>query len=381
MNTLETYVIEKRRYLHQHPETGFKCKKTSAYIKSELMKLGIEKIQECGKYSLVATIRNGEGPTTGLRADFDALKIEEETTLRFKSVNKGIMHACGHDAHSAMLLGAAKYLTENKNEWSGTVKLIFQEAEEGPDPGGAYYIVNSGFVDDVDSFYALHVSPGFETGSLAINYGDALAAADTIEVLFRGNGTHAAYPHLGIDPICMSADFTMRLQTIVSRKINPFSTAVVSIGSIHGGTTFNIIPDEVKLSGTVRTFSNEERDLIEKAIDDLAKSVALGYGGSYSLNYTRGYDCTVNTNKEVDLMIKAGKEVFDEIKVLEEASMGAEDFSRYINKQSGAIAWLGVKQKEGETHNIHNAKFNLNEEALILGTNFFINLIKQEGVI
>jgi amidohydrolase len=374
---LEKYIIEKRRYLHQHPETGFQCKKTREFLMKELEALNVDDFSIVGKNSIVATIKNGNGKTVGLRADFDALKITEETGLDFSSVNKGIMHACGHDAHTAMLLGATKYLVEHKDEWSGTVKLIFQEAEEGPDPGGAFYIVESGKVSDVEEFFALHVSPGYETGVLAINYGNALAAADIIRVEFIGKGTHAAYPHLGIDPIVMQADFITKLQTIVSRKINPFDTAVVTIGEVKAGTTFNVIPENAVLKGTVRTFSEEVRSLIEKEIDLLAKSVASSFGGSYKFKFVRGYDSTINVEDSVNQMIEAGKDIFDQIQILTEASMGAEDFSRYINLKKGAIAWLGVKHPNTINHNIHHPKFNLNEQALIKGAKLFINIVKE----
>ena len=377
MNRLEEYLIKTRRYLHANPETGFNCINTSNFIREELLGMGITDIKQAGKHSLVASIKNGGNRTIGLRADFDALNIQEETNLDFASNNEGIMHACGHDAHTAILLTTAKYLSENLSEWEGTVKLIFQEAEEGPDPGGAYYIVESGLVNDVDEFFALHVSPGFSTGELAINYGDALAAADIISVTFKGIGTHAAYPHLGIDPLVMQADLIMKLQTIVSRKVNPFDTAVVTIGEVKGGTTFNIIPETVNLKGTVRTFKNEVRDLIEKELKTLAESVANSYGGEFEFNYVRGYDPTVNTKTSVDKVIQAGSDVFDKVTILQEASMGAEDFSRYINLKQGAIAWLGVKHSDKENFNIHNSKFNLNEDALIKGVNLFINIIKR----
>lgn len=377
MKLINDYILEIRRYLHQNPETGFNCVNTSEYIKTKLIDLKVDKIEAVGKHSLVATIFNGKGKVIGLRADFDALNITEETNLEFASTNQGVMHACGHDAHTAMLLGACKYLSENRELWQGTVKFIFQEAEEGPDPGGAYYIVESGVVNDVDEFFALHVSPGYETGELAINYGNALAAADIISITFTGIGTHAAYPHLGIDPIVMQADFITKLQSIVSRKINPFHTAVVTIGEVKSGTTFNIIPDSAFLKGTVRTFNEEVRTLIEKELKNLCEAVALSYSGKYEFEYVRGYDPTVNTFESVELMIESAKNIFDKVTILKEASMGAEDFSRYINLKKGAIAWLGVKHKNKENHNIHNSKFNLNEDALIKGTKLLINIVKK----
>lgn len=375
MKEINEYLIKTRRYLHMYPETGFNCEKTSDFIRAELELLKVDKIDKAGTHSLVATVFNGEGSVIGLRADFDALNITEETELSFKSKNEGKMHACGHDGHTSMLLAACKYLVKNKDKWKGTVKFIFQEAEEGPDPGGAHFIVNSGLLDDVEEFFALHVSPGFETGELAINYGNALAAADTINVEFEGVGAHAAYPHLGIDPILMQADFVMSIQSIVSRSVDPFKTAVVTIGTVKSGTTFNIISDKAYLSGTVRTFSNEVRDLIEEKLKIIAEAVARKHDGNYKLEYIRGYDPTVNSSDSVDKMIASGTEIFDKITILEEASMGAEDFSRYINLKKGAIAWLGVKHEDMENYNIHNSKFNLNEAALIKGCKLFINIV------
>jgi len=377
VKAINDYILEVRRYLHKNPETGFNCVNTSKYIKEQLEAIKVDNIESVGKHSLVATIFNGEGKVLGLRADFDALNITEETNLEFASTNQGVMHACGHDAHTAMLLGACKYLSENKDLWQGTVKFIFQEAEEGPNPGGAYYIVESGVVNDVDEFFALHVSPGYETGELAINYGNALAAADIIGITFTGVGTHAAYPHLGIDPIVMQADFITKLQSIVSRKINPFRAAVVTIGEVKAGTTFNIIPDSAFLKGTVRTFDEEVRSLIERELKNLCEAIALSYGGSYKFDYVRGYDPTINVKESVDIVIESGEDIFDKITILKEASMGAEDFSKFINLKKGAIAWLGVKHKFKENHNIHNSKFNLNEEALIKGTNLLINIVKK----
>lgn len=377
MTDLKNYVVRQRRHLHEYPEIGFKCEKTSAYLEAELKKLGVDKIERAGEFSLVATVYNGSGRIIGLRADFDALNIKEETDLSFKSKHVGTMHACGHDAHTAMLLGACKYLVENKDEWSGQIKFIFQEAEEGPDPGGAYFLVNSGKLSDVDEFFALHVSPEFLSGDLAINYGNALASADMITVTFKGLGAHAAYPHLGIDPIVMQADFITKLQSIISRRINPFATAVVTIGEVNAGTASNIIPETACLKGTVRTFSEDVRILIEKELDNLAKSVAIAYSGGYELIYQRGYDATINTDESVDKIIEVAKSIFSNTIVLEEASMGAEDFSKYINLKKGAIAWLGVGHKEKQNFNIHNSKFDLNEEALIKGAELFINIVKK----
>ncbi|MDD3129918.1 MAG: M20/M25/M40 family metallo-hydrolase, partial [Candidatus Izemoplasmatales bacterium] len=210
---------------------------------------------------------------------------------------------------------------------------------------------------------------------LAINYVDALAAADIMNLQFNGLGCHAAYPHLGVDPIVMQADFITKIQSIVSRRINPFSKAVVTIGEVKSGTTFNIIPDNAILKGTVRTFDEEVRTKIENDLKKMAEAVALSYGGTCDFEYVRGYDPTINTKESVDLMVKSAKDIFSKVTILKEASMGAEDFSRYINLKKGAIAWLGVKHQDLENYNIHNSRFNLNEEALIKGTELFINIV------
>lgn len=379
--TIKNYVIKIRRYLHQHPETGFNCKNTSAYIKNELMDIGVNEIIDVGHYSLVAIIRNGEGPITGLRADFDALNMPEETDLPFKSVHKGKMHACGHDAHSAMLLGACRYLNEHKSEWSGTVKFIFQEAEEGPSPGGAFDIVQSGVLNDCEEFFAMHVSPSFETGQLAVNYGPAMAAADIIYVDLIGRGAHAAMPDEGIDPVVMQAEYIMSAQNIVSRKISPMERAVITIAKVNAGTTFNVIPEIAELRGTVRTFNQKTREKIKFELEQLAKTITERHGGSYRFKFEYGYDPVINSIGPTDLFVEIGRDLLgeDHVDILEYPSAGGEDFSRYIQLKQGCMAWLGVKQKDKETYNIHHPKFNLNEDALMNGVNIFIEIIKRRS--
>lgn len=379
--TLKDFVIQNRRYIHQHPEAGFKCKNTSAYIKKQLQAMSIDEIIDVGEYSLLGVIKNGQGPVTGLRADFDALNMPEETNLPFKSVNDGVMHACGHDAHTAMLLGACRYLNAHRDEWSGTVKFIFQEAEEGPKPGGALAIVESGFLDDCDDFFALHVTPSFETGQLAVNYGSAMAAADMIYIDLIGRGAHAAMPDEGIDPVVMQAEFILMAQNIVSRKISPMERAVITIAKVEAGTAFNVIPDDAKLRGTVRTFNQETREKIKYELEQLAKAITERHGGSYKFIYEYGYDPTINSQEPTELFVDVAKDILgdDQVKILDIPSAGAEDFSRYIQLKQGCLAWLGVKQKDIETYNIHHPKFNLNEDALMNGVNIFIEIIKRRS--
>ncbi|MFW5794128.1 MAG: M20 metallopeptidase family protein [Bacillota bacterium] len=378
---LNKYIIKHRRFLHAYPETGFNCKNTNNYIYNELKKLDIDEILNVGDYSLVATINNGEGNITGLRADFDALNITEKTGLSFKSKNVGKMHACGHDAHTAMLLGAAKYLSENKNLWKGTVKLIFQEAEEGPTPGGALAIVKSGIIDDCDDFFALHVSPNYKTNHLAINYGEAMAAADTLDLELIGKGAHAALPEEGIDPIIMQAEFILQAQEIISRKISPMEKAVITIAKVEAGTTHNVIPEKAKLRGTIRTFNNQVREKVKNELELIAKSISLRHKGSYKMKYAYGYDPTINSSRSTNELVEAARTVLGNknVEILSQPMAGSEDFSRYINLKRGALAWLGVKQVDKETYNIHHPQFNLNEDALIQGTKIFIEIIKRRS--
>ena len=378
---LEQYIIARRRHIHENPELGFECEQTHDYIRSELKKLNIPNHPHVGKNSIVATIKNGDGPTVGLRADFDALPLQEDTGLEFASKNDGKMHACGHDAHTGMLLGAAKYLSEHKDEWKGTVKLIFQEAEEGPNPGGALGIVASGLVDDCDTFFALHVSGDDDTGKFLIGEGEMLASADTLKITFIGKGAHAAYPHMGIDPIVMQAEFISAVQTLVSRKKDPMEKGVITIAHVDAGTTHNIIPETAFVEGTVRTFNEDVRKMFETELEKLATHIAMAHGGTCDFQYIREYDATINTKSEALEFASVAKEIFGEenVEILDIPSMGAEDFSRYMNHRKGAMAWLGVGSKNKYNYPIHHPKFEVNEDALLNGCLALINIVKRIG--
>lgn len=377
---LEPYLIETRRFLHQHPETGFDVVNTHDFVCKELTSMGIEFIPHVGKNSVLGIIRNGSGPILGLRADMDALPMQEANReLPYCSQNEGKMHACGHDAHTSMLLGTAKYLSTHKTEWKGTVKLIFQEAEEGPNPGGAYGICQSGLLADVESFYALHVSSAFPSGTLALKSGEAMASADTLKIHLYGKGCHAAYPHLGIDPIIMQAETILALQTIVTRKIDPVESAVITIAKVQSGSTHNVIPESAYLEGTVRTFNEATRSQIEKEIESVLKGVALIHQGSYHYEYIREYDPTINTPSECRYFQKMvegslGKGNFIE---LSKPSMGAEDFSRYSALKKGCIGWLGTKKNPSTAFPIHHSSFNIDESNLKNGTLIFVNLVEN----
>ncbi|MGD9909051.1 MAG: M20 family metallopeptidase [Candidatus Izemoplasmatales bacterium] len=374
------YLVKTRRYLHAHPETGFDLEKTHDFVMNELLTMGIEVIPHVGKNSLLGILKNGNGPVIGLRADMDALPLQEmNKELSYCSKNDGKMHACGHDAHTAMLLTAATYLSTHLNEWEGTVYFVFQEAEEGPNPGGAYGIVESGLLEKVERFYAFHVSSLFESGKIAAKKNEAMASADTIQMTLFGKGAHAAYPHLGIDPIIMASEVIQATQLILSRKKNPLTPAVITIAQVHAGTTHNIIPDSAYLEGTVRTFSYELRDWIKEEIKKVLEAVSIKNGGSYKYEYIYEYDPTINTPSEVDYVQKIvhqtlGEEAFIEIL---EPSMGAEDFSRYIKYRQGCMLWLGTKKSDETSYSLHHPKFNLDEEALLTGSTTFVNIISS----
>jgi amidohydrolase len=370
LKAYEAELIENRRHLHSHPEVGFDLPNTHAFVMAKLASYGIEDVKKVGVWSIVATLRNGNGPIIGLRADMDALPLSElNRNLAYCSLNEGKMHACGHDGHTAMLLAAGRFLNDHKDLWKGTVKLIFQEAEEGPDPGGAIGIIRSGAVDDVDAFFALHVSPLHPSKTIAIQSGEAMACADTVYVRLFGKGSHAAYPHLGVDLVLLQADIVQAFQTIVSRRLSPVDHAVVTIAKVHVGTAHNIIAETCELEGTVRAFSNPVRNAIETEMRRILDGMCLAYGARYEFDYVRTYDPTVNTPEIVDQIRKMtvatrGEEAF--IKILK-PSMGAEDFGRFTQFKKGAMAWLGTSSTDATSYGLHHPLFNLDESALLYG--------------
>ncbi len=371
-------MIELRRHLHMHPETGFNLARTHDHMAARLREAGIEVHEHVGVNSLIGVIRNGVGPVIGLRADMDALPLtEEDTTSPWSSQTPGKMHACGHDAHTAMLLTAGRYLTDHKDSWRGTVKLLFQEAEEGPSPGGAEGIVRSGLVDDVDVFFALHVSPAFSSGVIALKPGEAMAAADTIEITLKGKGAHAAYPHLGVDPILMQAEVVVALQALVSRVIDPTENAVLTIAQVHAGTTHNIIPSTAYLEGTVRTFNDATRSLLSTGIETVLKSVTSMRGGSYEYEYLPGYDPVINAEAPSRYFQKIAEQVVgaDRFAMIAKASMGAEDFSKYIRHRTGCMGWLGIAKDEATSLSLHHPRFAIDEEALLSGAAVLAGLV------
>ena len=366
-------VINWRRHFHMYPEVAFKEYESSRYIAEELAKFpGVEVLRPT-ETSVVGVLKGGKpGKVVGLRADFDALPIQEEVDIPFKSKNPGMMHACGHDFHVAMLLGAVDVLHKMKDELSGTIKFIFQHAEE-VDPGGASQIIATGVLDDVQAFYGAHVSADDPVGTVAAAAGPVYANADFFSVKIQGKGAHAARPDQGIDTILVGTEVVQALNFIVSRNIRSADRAVLTIGVFQAGTAENIIPDTAYLAGTVRTYLPEVRDLMESKINQVTKGVCDAYGAGGSVSYERGYAAVVNDEGLYKLFTEMTPEVLPDVNLkVMEPIMGGEDFSAYGNIAPALFVGIGAKVNGEEKYGHHHPKVQFNEEALPIGTALYI---------
>jgi hippurate hydrolase len=358
-------IIALRRDIHREPELGFDTEKTAEKVLAALDGLPLEVETGVAQNGIVATLPGGEGSTVGLRADMDALPIEEETGLPFASEVQGRMHACGHDGHTSMLVGAAHALCGMKDRLGGPVKFVFQPAEEGG--GGGRVMVDEGVADDVASIFALHLWPGLPFGKVATKAGPIMAAADAFEMEVRGSGGHGAMPHLAADAIAIAAQVVTALQIVVSREVDPVEPAVLTVGEIGAGTAFNIIPEKARLGGTVRTLNADLRERMPARIEELARGVAKGMRGDAYLDYTFSYPVTVNEEGAAGLALSVAEELFGGESVLElsNPSMGAEDFAYFLKKVPGAFIWLGVGE---EVSGLHTPRFAFDEGILPRGS-------------
>lgn len=367
-----------RRHLHQHPELSFKETNTKHYIIEKLKEFGYEDVQEIGGGSVVTYLKGSEaGPTIAFRADFDALPIEEQTNLPFASKNPGVMHACGHDGHTSILLSVAKALKENAVALNGTIKFIFQHAEEEY-PGGAQALIADGALEDVDEIYGLHVLTGEEYGRVYYRPGYYLAAADTFTITIQGKGGHASRPNETVDPIVISSHIISQLQTVISRNKDPRDAGVLSFSTIKGGDgSSNIIPDTVFLKGTVRTFKPEVRNLIEEKIKRISEDVSHAHDASAEVVYTRGYPATYNHPEQANRLGEIFTDTFQSENVVEiEPRMPAEDFAYYLLEKPGAFFHVSVGNEEkGIVYPNHHPKFDLDERALLLGGKAFLAIV------
>ena len=366
-------LVKLRRELHQYPELAFNEFKTSERIARELKKLGINFKKGIAKTGVVGVLNgNRKGKTLALRADMDALPVLEQTNFPYKSKNKGIMHACGHDVHMACLIGAAKILTRLKEELPGKVKFIFQPSEE-VHPGGAKPMIEAGVLKnpDVSGIFALHCDPAIPIGKIGVREGPTMAQAEDFDITIIGRGGHGARPHDGVDAIVVAAQVIQALQTIVSRKINPLEPVVVSIGKMEGGSARNIICDKVILKGTARTLNKEIAKKIPVFLKEVISGITKGAGASFELNYYGGYPILINHPKATDLARRSiaklfGKEAIFELK---RPMMGGEDFAYYLQKIPGSFLRLGIRNpKKDAIYPWHHPKFTVDEDAIKIGS-------------
>jgi amidohydrolase len=362
-------VVRLRREIHSHPELAFEEIKTSTLVAETLKRVGVETKTQVAKTGVLGYINQGKaGKTVALRADMDALPIKEATGLSFASQNDGKMHACGHDAHTSIALGAAMILNEIKSELNGEVRFLFQPSEER-NPGGAPFMIEAGALDGVDEIYGLHVYAQSDAGTVAFFPGEMMASADELYITVKGKSGHGARPHLATDPIVASAQLILALQTLVSRNLDPFAHGVITIGSIHAGFAPNIIPNEVKLIGTLRSMSKEWREFAHKRIKEIVEGVTKAAGCEYDLHIDLGYPVLRNSEEQTEFAEMCAKEYFGEQNVLRaERMMGAEDFAYYLEKVPGTFYRLGIRNEaQGITADIHNDRFTIDEEALRTG--------------
>lgn len=371
---LQDDIVCWRRHLHQIPEVGLDLPKTSAYVAEKLKEMGIEIQTGVGVSGIVGIIKGGKpGKAIGIRADMDALPIKEEADVPFASTN-GNMHACGHDTHTAMLLGAAKILQENRDKIHGTIKLIFQPDEEGSN--GAKAMVKDGVMENpkLDAVFGLHIGSIFKeagSGQILISYGKAMASFDKFSLKIKGHGCHGAMPHTGIDPVVMAGHVIVALQTIVSREMKPTHPAVVTLGKVHGGTAYNIIPGVVEIEGTFRAMDNDERQMIARRIEEIAQGITKAMRGSYEYNVTWGAPPVVNDAEFTKVFYETAKNVIGEENILEitEPTMGGEDMAYYLSEVPGTFFFLGgVNEKKGPVYPHHNSKFIIDEDVFWKGT-------------
>jgi hippurate hydrolase len=376
---LQPDIMAWRRHLHAHPELMYDVQDTAAFVAERLREFGCDEVATgLGRTGVVGVIKGrkpagGDLKVIGLRADMDALPIEEETNLPYASKTPGKMHACGHDGHTAMLLGAARYLAETRN-FAGDAVVIFQPAEEGG--AGADAMIKDGLMErfKIEQVYGMHNGPGLPVGSFALRPGPIMAATDAIDIRIEGVGGHAARPHKCIDSVLVGAQLVTALQSIVSRTVDPLDSAVISICEFHAGNARNVIPQIAELKGTVRTLTPEVRDLVEKRVREVVAGVAQQTGARIDLVYERGYPVTVNHPEQTDIATRIASDVAGAANVhAVPPMMGAEDFAYMLEARPGAFIFVG----NGDSAGLHHPAYNFNDEAIVYGTSYWVKLVEQ----
>ena len=365
-----------RRHLHAHPELTLHEQNTSAFVQAKLTELGVPFVADVGGHGVVATLTRGaSNRAVGLRADMDALPITETPGLEYVSTNPGVMHACGHDGHTASLLGAAALLKDDPS-WTGTVHLVFQPAEEGG--GGAKSMIADGLFSrfPMERIFGYHNWPGLEAGTVMVHDGPLMAAGARIYITVRGHAGHAAMPHLTRDPMVAAAHLIIALQSIVARNVNPLESAVVTIGTIKGGTAANQIPDRIDLTGTMRALKPEVRDLVDGQIKQICAGIAATYGMQMDVEVRHGVNVTVNTLAEAELALAAATAAGIATRRDLAPTMGGEDFSWFLHERPGAYAWIGNGPAE-PGRELHNPGYNYNDAILPVASTWLAGVAKR----
>lgn len=379
-NELEQHsskVIEWRRYLHQHPELSFEETETAAFIKEKLLSFGLEVKSDIGGNGLIGILKGSKpGKTIALRADFDALPIADEKDVPYKSTRPNVMHACGHDGHTAALLGTAQALSQFQKSIAGTVIFLFQHAEEKP-PGGAKFMIEDGVLQDVDFVFGAHLASDTPVGHYAVGSAFKMAAVDKFSITIQGKGGHGAKPHDSVDAIVVGSDLVSALQKVVSRQVNPLQSAVLTIGVFHAGSAFNIIADTAKLEGTVRTFDEDVRQQVKENIYTITKGITEAFGAKATIDYLHGYPALYNHEIETDQVRTIFENHFSKENIVElQPSMGAEDFAYFLLEKPGTYFKVGSRNENSDTHfPHHHPKFDIDERALLNTAKAFVAIV------
>ena len=372
-------VLEHYKWLHQHPELSGEEKESAAYIAAALRKMGLEPIENVGGYGVTAVIEGkGEGKCIGLRADIDALPIQENTGLPYASQNPGVMHACGHDAHAAMLLGAAYVLNEMKDAFNGKVKLLFQPSEENSADCGSKRMIADGALENphVDAVIAQHVSGSRFTGTMSTRPGALTAASDRFFITIEGTACHASSPHKGVDALLVGAQVVTALQSIVARNVAPLKSAVMTIGKMNAGDRYNVLAGRCEMEGTCRNLDPAVRDMVESRMESIIKGVCEGMGASYTFRYIRGYSPVINNEEMYALWKETADELLGEenAKRQETAELGGEDFSFFAEQVPGIYYWLGSRVPGGAKAPVHNEKFKPDTDSFLVGERVMVTM-------